>query len=991
MKGVNQLVQLSPHQRDIYFDQIRCPESPCYNVGGYLKLGPVDVARLAKAHGDLVMAHDAFGIRIVCADDAVAQCVVHERTTVLQHVDVSSETCPSTAAEAWIRQLFATPLAFDNTEMFKAALIRLSDSEYWYVGIAHHLAVDGWGFANWGQALARYYNGEAAGQVSSCVSVAAEQHAYLGTERYRSDRNYWAQQCATLPERLLQPFHAATAGDGPTRSFRFTQQVSSDTFAQVEQLASHLGVGPHAVLLGALGACLGLIYRQPDVLISVAVHNRRGATQKQIIGAFSSVSPLPLNQVIGSRFTDLVRQVASSQKAHFRHQRYPHGDLLRDLGLAGGHALLGDVGFSYVKADSTLEIEGRGLELTYVSHECEKTPLMVTVWDVRANGGVAMHFDCNEAYFNRDEAALLARRFARTLELAVRSPDAVLDPADVLLDGERERILEQFNATATDYPKDTLIHALFEQQAAAQPDAEAVVHEGRHLSYSELNARANQIAHYLLSQGVKPDDRVAICVARGVDMVVGLLGILKAGGAYVPLDPDYPAERLAYMLEDSAPVALLTQATLEERLPASGLPTLRLDTNDSRALLATHPTHNPEPLAHGLTSRHLAYVIYTSGSTGMPKGVMVEHASAMSFIAGHVRLCALERSDRMLQFASFAFDSSIAEMMPTLSVGATLVLRPRHLGHDELSGFLETQRISVVDLPTAFWSAWARGLAETPALSPGSALRLVIVSGESVELHHLQAWRANPNARRCRWLNNYGPTETSVNATAFALDCITDIARMSAVPIGRPVANAKVYILSARGEPVPMGVAGELYIGGDGVARGYLNRPELTAERFVRDPFSADPQARMYRTGDLGRWLPDGNIEYLGRNDFQVKIRGFRIELGEIEARLAACEGVREAVVLAREDEPGDKRLVAYVVPAAGAAPTAAKLREALQPQLPEYMVPSAFVLLDAFPLTPNGKLDRKALPAPDGTSLTRREYEAPQGEIEQGLAEIWQ
>ncbi|MEQ1540372.1 MAG: condensation domain-containing protein, partial [Sphingorhabdus sp.] len=426
MKGVSQLAQLSPHQRDIYFDQIRHPESPCYNVGGYLKLGPVDVARLAKAHRDLVMEHDAFGIRVICADDDVAQCVVHERTTVLQQVDLSSESHPSMAAEVWIRRLFATPLAFENTEMFKAALIRLSDSEYWYVGIAHHLAVDGWGFANWAQALARYYNGDASAQVLSCMSVAAEQHAYLGTEKYRRDQVYWAQQCATLPERLFQPFYAVSASDAPTRSFRFTQQVSSDTFARVEQLASHLGVGPHAVLLGALGACLGLMYRQPDVLMSVAVHNRRGAAQKQLIGAFSSVSPLPLNQVTGSRFSDLVRQVASSQKAHFRHQRYPHGDLLRDLGRAGGHALLGDVGFSYLKADSALEIEGRGLELTYVSHESETTPLMVTVWDVRANGGVAVHFDCNETYFTRDEAALLAQRFAKTLELAMLSPDAVL-------------------------------------------------------------------------------------------------------------------------------------------------------------------------------------------------------------------------------------------------------------------------------------------------------------------------------------------------------------------------------------------------------------------------------------------------------------------------------------------------------------------------------------------------------------------------------------
>ncbi|MEQ1514822.1 MAG: amino acid adenylation domain-containing protein, partial [Lysobacteraceae bacterium] len=568
--------------------------------------------------------------------------------------------------------------------------------------------------------------------------------------------------------------------------------------------------------------------------------------------------------------------------------------------------------------------------------------------------------------------------------------DETVSPAalPLMTSAQRDRVLFDFNATSAAYPKDALIHELFEQQAAAQPDAVAVVYEGRRLTYSELNARANQLAHYLLSQGVKPDDRVAICVERSLEMVVGLLGILKAGGAYVPLDPDYPVERLAYMLEDSAPVALLTQATLEERLPDHGVPTLRLDASDAQALLAVQPTHNPQLRANGLTARHLAYVIYTSGSTGMPKGVMVEHLSATNLILSHCSCCELAASDRVLQFASFAFDASVEEIFPALCVGASIVVRPAKLSlaSESFSEYLDHYGVTVAELPTAFWHLWAL----TVDVIKCRSLRLVVVGGEKAERRAFQAWKSAGGMMKRRWLNTYGPTESTVYSAAIVFDEATPFPA-NEIPIGRPIANTQVYILDACGEPVPVGVAGEIHIGGDGVARGYWNREALTQERFVRDGFSADPQARMYKTGDLGRWLADGNIEYLGRNDFQVKLRGFRIELGEIEAKLAGCAGVREAVVLAREDVPGDKRLVAYLTAEAGAELSVAELRTRLSAQLPDYMVPSAFVVLDAFPLTPNGKLDRKALPAPDDLSLGLREYEAPQGEIEQALAEIWQ
>ncbi|QSX79616.1 amino acid adenylation domain-containing protein [Lysobacter solisilvae] len=545
---------------------------------------------------------------------------------------------------------------------------------------------------------------------------------------------------------------------------------------------------------------------------------------------------------------------------------------------------------------------------------------------------------------------------------------------------ERDEVVHGFNATQSPYPQDALIHTLFEAQAAQQPQADAVEYDGVRLSYDELNRRANQVAHRLIALGVKPDDRVAICTERSLDMVVGLLGILKAGGAYVPLDPAYPVDRLAYMLADSAPMAVLTQAVLRDELPmltAAGCPLLVLDRDFADA---AEPANNP---ALPLSPRQLAYVIYTSGSTGQPKGVMVEHRSAVNFwqVMGRTthRTCA--PNSRVALNAAFSFDMSLKGLLQLLS-GHCLVLIPQAIraSGPALLGFLEQQRIDALDsTPSQLEGLLAAGLLEPTGYRP----RNVLLGGEPIGPAMWERLKASPVV--C-FHNMYGPTEATVDAT---IQCIAD-SRGGPV-IGKPLGNARIYLLDGQGQPVPVGVAGEIHIGGVGVARGYLHRAELTAERFLADPFAGTPDARMYKTGDLGRWLPDGNLEYLGRNDFQVKIRGFRIELGEIEAKLRACAGVREAVVIAREDTPGDQRLVAYAVADDGVELSVPQLREALAQELPEHMIPSAFVSLAAMPLTPNGKLDRRALPSPDQNAVASRAYEAPLGEVEQAMAAIWQ
>ncbi|SFH00171.1 amino acid adenylation domain-containing protein, partial [Duganella sp. CF458] len=577
------------------------------------------------------------------------------------------------------------------------------------------------------------------------------------------------------------------------------------------------------------------------------------------------------------------------------------------------------------------------------------------------------------------------QRFGDLLQ-GMLAPHAAVLALPMYAPGELQLVTEGFNATAA-AAAEGLMQDAFEAQAATNPAALALVDGDRRLSYGELNRRANVLAAQLQSLGVGPDARVAVCSSRSAEMVVALLAVLKAGAGYVPLDPAYPAERIAYMVNDCAPAAVLASPACAGLVAGTSAPVVILERMDNDGDAAS-AAGNVRPA--GLAGDSLAYVIYTSGSTGAPKGVMIEHRQAANLLAHHIAMCGMGPDDRIVQFASFGFDTSVTEIFPVLSVGGAVVLRPEHMVAPDRSyvEFLAEHRITVADLPTAFWHLWTREVAQGRALPP-PCVRLVVVGGEKAEQRCLADWFASGVGAGCDWINTYGPTETTVYATSVRYSA-GDALPPREIPIGRPVANTRAYILDTQGQPAPLGVAGELYIAGVQVGRGYLNRPELTAERFLPDRFGGQAGGRMYKTGDLGRWLPDGTIEYLGRNDFQVKLRGFRIELGEIEARLAGCAGVASALVMAREDVPGDLRLVAYVAPQAGAGLAAAQLRAELALGLAEYMLPSAFVILDRLPLNQNGKIDRRALPAPGHDDLAAAGYEAPQGALEQAVAAIW-
>ncbi|HET8774745.1 MAG TPA: amino acid adenylation domain-containing protein, partial [Thermoanaerobaculia bacterium] len=752
-----------------------------------------------------------------------------------------------------------------------------------------------------------------------------------------------------------------------------SMRLEGELAQRLRESASQLGVPPSVLFHVAWAQVLARCTGRSEVVFGTVLSGRlQGAAgADRALGMF--INTLPLRISMAGDAGEVVRQSYQRMVSLLGHEQAPLSMAQRCSGVPAPLPLFTTLLNYRHSADARAEApaqEMEGMRLLSV-HEAVNYPLAVAIDDfgrdfsLKVQGLRTLNIERMNGYLSTALQALVA-----ALETGDRRPLATLEvlPAD-----ERAQLAEGFNATAVPYPQDLVLHELFARHAAARPDAVALMFEGQSLTYGELDARANQLAHELIALGIQAEDRVAVAVERGFELLVGFLGIFKAGGAYLPLDPAYPAERLQYMLDDAAPKVVLTQEHLRPQIPAAGVPVLAFDAQDFRARLAAQPSHAPDAR---VTRRSLAYVIYTSGSTGRPKGVMVEHGGLCNLAYTFRDVFTVDAESRVLQFASAAFDASVSEFAKAFGAGATLCLAPRHalMPGEPLQATMRDLAITHATLPSIALSAC--GDADFPAL------QCLIVAGDACPPALVQRWH-----RVLRFYNGYGPTENTVCATLHpCTETYPDT-----VPIGRPMANARVYLLDAHRQLVPVGVEGEIYIAGAGLARGYLNRPDLTAERFVANPFVSDAGARMYKTGDLGRWQPDGTIEYRGRNDFQVKIRGFRIELGEIEAKLNACAGVREAAVIAREDAPGDKRLVAYVVAEDGAVLQVAELRAALAAELPDYMLPSAFVQLDAIPVTTNGKLDRKALPAPETAALSVREYEPPQGEMEETVAAVWQ
>ncbi len=845
------------------------------------------------------------------------------------------------------------------------------------------------------------------------------QSEILSSSRGEQLREYWQKQLAGELPILNLPADKPRSSIQSDRTETHLFKLDEKLIARLQEVAASWGESLDNILLAAFLAQLYRYTQQEDILAGLPMNTRTSRDEfKEIVGNF--VNPVVLRATLAENttFKDLLAQVSGKVKKVRKFQDYPFALLVERLQIQPdkSRSPLFQVSFTWHeqhgrdrdKNSSQIQEKRLQIEPYLLGHQPgAAVDLDLTVIEASENLQFFWHY--NTDLFEPETIARMALNFQTLLAGIVANPERKIRELPLLTAAERHQLLVEWNNTQTDYPRDKCIHQLFEAQVERSPDAIAVIFEDKQLTYRELNARANQLAHYLKNLGVKPEMPVGIYVERSLEMVVGLLGILKAGGAYVPLDPMYPRDRIACILSDSGVKILLTEQKMLALLPEQKAQLIDIDADWGK--ISQQSQSNPDSSAN---SDNLAYIIYTSGSTGNPKGVQISHQSLVNFLNSMREAPGLTKSDTLLAVTTICFDIAALEIYLPLLVGAKIVLASREIAAngDLLLSKLLSCGATVLQATPATWRLLlAAGWESSPPLK-------MLCGGEALP-RELADTLLEKGASL--W-NMYGPTETTVWSTICRVNAL-DLGRQKhsvSESIGRPIANTEIYILDGNLQPVPVGIVGELHVGGDGLARGYLNCPELNAEKFISHPFSDRPEARLYKTGDLARYLPDGNIEYLGRIDNQVKIRGFRIELGEIETALNSHPQVRESVAIAREDIPGDKRLVAYFVPECRgeafarkilpqtdslsaqmlrpykngtfSAPTSSELRRFLKERLPEYMVPSAFVTLDALPQTPNGKIDRRALPAPSEMAAElQNNFVAPRDIWELQLAQIWE
>ncbi|MFW3163443.1 syringopeptin non-ribosomal peptide synthetase SypA [Pseudomonas syringae pv. syringae] len=982
---------LTAAQRNIWLDQMTQGDSPLYNIGGYVEIdGPFDSGIFQRAVDLLIEKHDA--LRMVLLEErdeegVPMQTFATSMPMLVTPFDLQGRDDPRQAAEHWMQAQLEQPFKLEGGPLFRVHLLKLEAQRFYFVIHAHHIALDGWGIDRLCASVSELYNALHDHRVPdlaapSYIDFIEDDRQYRESPRFALDQDYWLDKYRDIPDPLLAPRHQARIQHPATsRSGHLSYGMDRGLEQQIEELALRLNASSFHVHLAVLYVYFTRACQRDELVIGLPILNRSTASYKKTLGLFTQLSSVRLKFSPDLPFAELVQGICRAVKQDYRHQRFPVSDLNSLLELRRTERTqLFDLTFSYERQNQLLRFGQANARAFKCSNNHEQTPLAIHLRSNACDTESRLHYIYNEAYFQQDEIVPLAERLQQVTEQGLANDQLPVDEFSLISKTDTLQI-QTWNAGQPHSAEYLTIHQQFEARAAERPDAVALMFEGQTLSYGGLNARANQVAHRLLAQGVRPDDRVAICVERGPAMIIGLLGILKSGAGYVPLDPAYPLERLAYTLGDSAPVALLSQQTVQQALPVSDVPLIYLDDVDLQDERACNPQVTVKP-------SDLAYVIYTSGSTGLPKGVMVEHRNVARLFSATRDWFGFNEQDIWALFHSFAFDFSVWEIWGALLHGGRLLIVPQLVSRspEDFYDLLCSAGVTVLNQTP---SAFRQLIAAQGEKEQAHSLRQVIFGGEALDTAMLKPWYARSVNADTQLVNMYGITETTVHVTYYPLQP-EDAQRVGASPIGKRIPDLQLYLLDAYGHPLPPGAVGELYVGGAGVARGYLNRDELNATRFLDDPFASEPGARMYRSGDLGRWLPDGNLEYLGRNDEQVKIRGFRIELGEIEAQLSACQGVREAVVVVREDEPGDKRLVAYVIGTADLEPDATYLREQLRLSLAEHMLPSAFVSLEAFPLTANGKLDRKALPLPSAEAYARRQYEAPQGLTETRLAGLW-
>jgi amino acid adenylation domain-containing protein len=979
-------IPLSFAQQRLWFLAQMEGVSEVYHVPQGLRLrGELDRNALRRALDRIVWRHEALRTTFHSANGQPVQRV-HASADgfALQEHDLSASAEPESELKRLARQEAGNPFDLESGPLIRGRLIALAEREHVLLITMHHIVSDGWSLGVFIRELSTLYHAYRAGGEDPLPPLTIQYADYaiwqqqrLHGEELQQEREYWrralegAPALLELPTDRPRPVQQTFAGDF------LPLQLDTRLTRELKGLAQRNEMTLYMLVAAAWAIVFSRLSGQEEVVLGTVSANRTRPELESLIGFF--VNTLAVRVEVSGNIAGLLQRVKAQILDVQEHQELPFEQIVEIV--KPPRSLTQTAIFQVMLAwqSNNQEIPkfiGLELEPEPVSYAVAKFDLTL---DLRETGDrIAGGLRYATALFSRGTIERHAGYLRQALEAMVADSRQAVAGID-LLSPEERTLLTSWNATEAPYPEHRCIHQLFEEQAQKSPEATAVVHEEHSLSYFELNQQANRLAHQLIALGLKPDDCVPICVKRSLNMVIGMLAILKAGGAYVPLDPSYPSIRLMQILADASPKILLSDFSGRKALGERTLESLIVvDLDEVNLQRLEQPATNPDPEALGLTSHHLAYVIYTSGSTGMPKGVMIEHANAMNLITWATKVFSPSEMAHTLFSTSIQFDVSIFECFATLARGATL-----HLVDDVLAMLNPRHAVSLM---CAVPSAMA-ALLDQQTLLP--SVRTVNLGGEPLKKALIEKVFKQSQATRV-W-NLYGPTETTTYSTWSFFGRGEQIVES----IGRPVANTQIYLLDKNKQPVPLGAVGELYIGGAGVARGYLNRPELTAERFLTNPFSADRKARMYKTGDLARYREDGTIECLGRNDFQVKIRGFRVELEEIEAALVKYAGVREAVVLACEDHSGNKRLVAYVTANEATKDSASPLdvealRSHVSSLLPSYMVPAVYVLLKKLPFTPNGKLDRKALPLPDDSAYETRLYEAPVGQLETAIVQTW-
>ncbi len=969
-------LELSFAQHRLWFMDRYEPDSPFYNESRAMQLtGQLDAAALGRSLEALVARHESLRTRFPTKEGRPVQVVEAARTTRLPLVDlthIADET--QRIAEATRRAVELARLHFDlaTDPLLRVQLIRLSATEHWLVIVMHHIIGDDWSMAVLWREVAAFYNAITSSTDPGLAPLAIQypdfaawHRRWLSGEVLDKQLHYWKQQLHGSPSLLELPTDRPRP---PVMTYRGAHQEFQLPAALAASLNAVSRQESATLFMALLAAFQTLLHRysgQRDIAIGSPVANRNREETEGLIGFFVNTLVLRTDFSGEPTFRDLLARVREVVLGAITHQDVPFEKLVEELQpqRSTSHSPLFQVVFAMDYAPANAQLAGLRHDRVDFDIGISKFDLNLTI-EERPDG---LH---GTVEYNTDlyDAATIARmmgHFERLLVAIVADPGQRISALSLLGEAERNQLVVEWNATTTEYPRDRCVHELFEAQVDRTPESIALVFGNESLTYRELDRRANQLAHHLAKLGVGPDVLVGICVERSLEMVIGALGILKAGGAYVPLDPSYPAERLAFMMEDAAVTVLVTLDRLAGVLPAHDAAVVRLDT----AEIAHAST--ARPAAHA-TADHLAYVDFTSGSTGRPKGACVPHRAVARLVLNTSYLD-IRPDDVFLQMSPLAFDASTLELWGPLLNGAKLaILAPHAPSLEELGRVIVQRGVTVLWLTSGLFQQMV-----DHQLDDLANLRCLLAGGDVLSVAHV---KRVVERLGCTLINGYGPTENTTFTCCYPIP--RQLPAGASVPIGRPIANTTVYVLDAAGEPVPIGLPGELYTGGDGLARGYLHRPNLTAERFVPNPFGT---GRLYRTGDRVRWRPDGNIEFIGRIDDQIKLRGFRIELGEIEAVLGQELGVREVIAMVREDVPGDKRVVAYVV---GEALDGTELRARLKGKLPEYMVPSVIVVLDALPLSPNGKVDRKALRAPELATTT--ELVAPRTPTEVGVAQIF-